>query len=413
MTPTDTHLLITKYLDDTASAEELAELNKRLANSAEAREAFLFHGEIALQLNQGQSLSSVSPLKPAKFSRKTWLAAWVGLAAVLTAMIILLSSPPADTPLARLQESRGQVEMPQSKLLKSGDTVRTIGALGFASFVLDDGTLLTLAENTIATLLGEGQKRLLVHRGSARLEVMPQPEEAPLVITTPNAELTVKGTSLRVACSNERTHLEVTEGLVALARLSDGQEIMVGSGEFTVIEEQEDLWVRPIPDVERSWKLDLRVEPEKKLSTGKAELGPDKKIIGARSEPGKEAADIIGTINTWSLGDYALFQVEKESVLRVRLKMDQPSWLNLIVVYRSAKTGSNSTATCLYQDEAWWKDLKPNEWRTIEIPLATPKGSYEHPPEAENIPLGWFGFGVSLGAGQEKRGLVVEQMWIE
>lgn len=397
--------LITRYLDDSASDEEMAQLNHLLVTSPKIRRQFNEVTEHAMAIVQ--AVPVVKTPKTIRFPK------WLTVAALvcgLLALTFMLRSKP----MAEVISSGGEVEVPSGEIIASGDTLKTIGNASFLNFEFSDGTKVHLGGDTIATVTGEDQKRLLVHQGSASLNVTPQDKSAPLILMTPTAEITVLGTFFGVFSTEGATRLEVTEGAVDLKRLSDGQSVQVKAGQYSVASEARDeLGVKTIPTLGSIWSVDFRDPPEKVVGIGVQEFDANGTPIGARGKANHYgAAEVLSTKNAWRSGDYALFRAEQDTVLKVRLKMDNPQWLNFIVNFRSSKPGSTDTVTCLYQDPAVAK-LAAGQWHTVELPLAKPKLHGDYFGEPNGLPVGWSCFSVSVSAGDERRGLVVEKMWTE
>jgi ferric-dicitrate binding protein FerR (iron transport regulator) len=397
--------LITRYLDDSASESEMAQLNHLLATSAGVRNQFHASTEQAMAIVE--AIQAPANRKVIRFPRI--LAAAACLCGLLALAFALYPEPEA-TVLSKAGEVRGL----SGAAIATGDTLETVGPASLLNFKFRDGTKVHLAGNTVATVTGGRQKRLVVHQGSASLDVTPQPVSAPLILITPTAKLTVKGTSFGVFTSEGTTQLEVAEGTVDLKRLADGHSVSVKAGEYSVASDvRHSFGAKPIPLLGRAWSLDLREDPEDSLEVGVAEFDSKGAIVGARARGGYDVTEVIATENAWSAGDYALFRVEEDSVLKIRLRMDHPGWLNFIVNYRSSEHGSTDVATCVYQDPLVPENLKPGEWRTVEVPLAKPLRIGKHPGSYEGVPVGWSCFSVAVSAAQEKRGLVIERIWTE
>jgi hypothetical protein len=119
--------------------------------------------------------------------------------------------------------------------LHAGDKV-TASADG-STVRYDDGTGFWLARDSRLRVLPADAfagKRATLEHGSLDAEVAAQPPGRPLVILTPQAELTVIGTAFHLASDEQRTRLEVTHGRVRMARRSDHTAIEVSAGESAV-----------------------------------------------------------------------------------------------------------------------------------------------------------------------------------
>jgi hypothetical protein len=186
--------LVAAYLDGTL--EDAEGFVRDLRENPELRRYLLLaaHADVALH--------DLGRARPARSRRPLWIAA--AAAAVLLAAWLAWPS------------SSGLIE----------------GEVSWA-----DGTRLRTAPGTV---LRSGDP-LVLERGSFSAEVAPR--ERAFVVRTPDAEIRVLGTVLRVSAGP--TRLEVAEGKVALKRLSDGMSVEVGAGSFALL----DLVPRPLGHV--------------------------------------------------------------------------------------------------------------------------------------------------------------------
>ncbi len=113
---------------------------------------------------------------------------------------------------------------------------------GSARLLLNDGTTLQLTSGTRLSLHRGGHRRaggavgllVMLSMGSVDAEVTPQSAEAPLVITSPVAEVTVVGTALQVSHDATASRIQVTHGQVRVA--ADAMpERLLGAGESMVV----------------------------------------------------------------------------------------------------------------------------------------------------------------------------------
>lgn len=137
--------------------------------------------------------------------------------------------------------------------VRAGDQLVTLPQESLA-IRYTDGTTLELSGDTSVELNSGAAhaKRVRVQWGSLSAEVVPQPAGAPMVLRTPSAIATVRGTRLWLAADTTRTRLDVAEGVVELARVSDGKGVRVNAQEYAVASEAE-LFVKPL-----SWPVDRR-----------------------------------------------------------------------------------------------------------------------------------------------------------
>jgi hypothetical protein len=166
------------------------------------------------------------------------------------------------TGIARVEQVEGDVQ------LMDGDTrtptsagqeisfkqgLMTSGAKSRALIKYPDGTLLELGPDTLLRDFAEGSgrgKSFFVARGSVSADVKKQPKDRPLLASSPQAEAKVLGTMLRLKvdpAEKGATRLDVTEGKVALTRLSDMKTVDVVGGHYAVAAAGLDLVSRPLP----------------------------------------------------------------------------------------------------------------------------------------------------------------------
>ena len=284
--------LITRYLDDAASESEMAELNRLLVDSAEVRRQFQWAIEQAMSIAQAQPVARRSRVRP--FPKGLAL---VAACMALLAVVALLMQP---KPMAEVVASSGEVEMPKSGNLFSGDTIKTLSGGSSLDLEYRDGTRVHLSGNTMATLSGEGQKRLLVHEGGASLKVKPQQASKPMVVTTPTAEITVLGTEFGVVAMDGATRLEVTDGAVNLEQLADGQKVRVKAGEYSVASASgSPLKAEEVPNFGPLWSLDFRDPAATDGCLGKPVYNAEGERIGFGGVPAYGAVDLVATRNAW------------------------------------------------------------------------------------------------------------------
>ncbi len=124
----------------------------------------------------------------------------------------------------------------------SGQSLKT-GPRGSVAIRFRDRTLVELGENTSVEGLSDRGRWLKLVEGSITLDVTRQPGNNPVVLSTPDAEISVLGTRFRLQYGSAGTRLEVREGRVRMTRLADRASVEVKTGFTAGI----DLAARPLP----------------------------------------------------------------------------------------------------------------------------------------------------------------------
>lgn len=146
-----------------------------------------------------------------------------------------------------LVRSTGRVPLTGGLALNDGGTIQTIGQGSHATMVLRDGTEIELKGDTTFTAeFGPTERRLLLEQGLLIATVTKQPENAPLIFHTDQAQATVRGTRLAMVKDQSGTYLIVADGTVALQRSSGGPEVLIAAGFYAHVELQGQF--RPFPN---------------------------------------------------------------------------------------------------------------------------------------------------------------------
>lgn len=101
-----------------------------------------------------------------------------------------------------------------------------------------ESTRMRLAPNTgirlISDLPGQG-KRWELYSGALSCQVDHQSPDRPLILMTPQAKATVVGTKFDLKATAGWTRLEVTDGTVRMTRLSDNATVYVSAGQYVEV----------------------------------------------------------------------------------------------------------------------------------------------------------------------------------
>ena len=422
--------LAVRQFDEGLGADETARFETFLETYPEARDTYL---ELTLQaqlLSETPHYRRRQPL----LSLQNWSTPLVRIgaaaAAIAVGMWLWMANVPSDrssdlpVAIAQLTDIQGNVALMQPHKgssvlpaqlqtgLHSSDGVITRTPDSQATVRFIDGTVVNVTGDTEASFhQTEEGKRIIVRRGRVSADVSPQPPGCPLVIETATAQLRVLGTTLCVAAEDDETRLDVSSGKVAITRSTDGSSTDVAAGEFVVVNGESSSTI----SAERTPELDTQWHPvfDETWSGKIRSTAIGVEIDASRTDQGYHA---ITTPNAWYAGSYGHFQASRDSYLHLTFKMERPQWFHLITCTRTAPHAVKTTAPTanfIYQDESWWKDLQPGEWRTISIPLAEGRrpGSSTH-PEILNAE-GRVVYNLLISTNEFDRGLTLQRIWVD
>ncbi|MFC5050432.1 FecR domain-containing protein [Rubritalea spongiae] len=278
-------VLIEKIWDNSISATELEQLRNRLTQEPELRcilaaelhtKGLLFaagcpdsdcsevadkvgmvvgantflqehEDKIIERITQAQTLQTTRP-KPA--SRKTALIAFTLATAASIAFLVglYLSRPIAEAPLpiatitqtaegASILRADQQLNVAQDQALFTGDHITTGEQQELHISFIDDPSTLILKQNTeLKVTANNGSKRIILQRGSLLCDIAKQPSEAPLIVQTPQAEITVLGTRFILSSDQEQTQIVMEKGSVNFKALNAPLTKRVTAGEFATVD---------------------------------------------------------------------------------------------------------------------------------------------------------------------------------
>ena len=110
-------------------------------------------------------------------------------------------------------------------------------AAGTVSLRYADGTAMTLKENSAAVFdyPKHGGKMIALERGALTADVVKQPTNQPMTLSTSDATATVLGTRFTLAAELGQSTLAVDEGHVRLLRKADQKTVEVSTGNIAVV----------------------------------------------------------------------------------------------------------------------------------------------------------------------------------
>ena len=163
-----------------------------------------------------------------------WSAAAAAVLLVAGAAFFMKGSPPIDASVASVQGSawvvRDDRKVPVADIreMRAGDRILTTPDAR-ADLRYRDGSQVVVMEKSEVRLRDDGRARMELREGTVRCEVSPQPPERPFIVSTPQADAIVVGTSFDLTSGGEETRLQTRSGRVRLT--SEAGSVEIGPGE--------------------------------------------------------------------------------------------------------------------------------------------------------------------------------------
>ncbi|MEM1297313.1 MAG: FecR family protein [Verrucomicrobiota bacterium] len=244
--------LLARLVEETISSEELMELETLLDGNREAQQRYLCYLDLHSHLGEIPGIRAKRSADPGMshgMAMPNW--AFAAVAAVFVAMLsmaVFLWATNREKTIARLADLNGPVAwMPDGSdgyqhldeddigVPLLGGTLEAFAAGGWAKIEFRDGTSLEVSGHAALKMSDlENGKTIHLRKGELSMDVVPQPADEPMRITTPAADLIVLGTQFNVAANSFSTQLTVNEGEVRIKRLADGQVLNVPAEHFAV-----------------------------------------------------------------------------------------------------------------------------------------------------------------------------------
>lgn len=357
-----------------------------------------------------------------RFFSATRVLGTAAVVVIVLALIIPLKNGERTEPhvIASLEQVNGNVNVTtagaEARSIESGikittgDTIRTQGALSSVVLLFPDGTRLLLVGSTTLTCSDDGQKSVVLHRGTMFASVTPQPANAPMLIATPQDRVQVLGTRFSLEASDEETDVCVNEGLVKLTRLSDGKSVEVPAGQRVVSNVQSELGLQKIPKSPVEWSADFESGLPVGWDTGKFvtdDLPPGSKgaVQAVRLLYRKDVLFQIESTKNWAHG---LFTAHKDSHLHFTFRMNKPGWFNIFICTRTNNSDAPAFSSNYLFDDRGWFPSDPGKWSTVSIPLTNFRRLSRGDESIDEVTP----FHVLFSSPEGDRGLVIDRMSI-
>ena len=405
-------LLIQSLLDGTLTTAEHAAVNQRLRNDADLRQHLRDSAEQAVAMGdmarQRETDTPVcSPPTPTRFmaDRSVRLTLAASIAVLATSALLWFDSH--ESPVLTLVDSSGtvvwnhggemRVNVRDGEKLAAG-TLETLGETASAQLQFADGTIISLTGESELAFSEEGQKLLVLRKGSLSAQVKPQPRGHPMIVRTPSAEAEIVGTTFNLSARPDDTLLKVNEGLVKLKRLADGTSIDVPAQSSAVASLNSSLKLDPAvtPEPLTRWRFDFNTAVPPQIwrgiwhdtsEGGRMVASP---YVAQKSKDGEVVTHFGVSIRTGYLNPPLALAVAEQSVIRYRLKQDAPAPLQLMLITNKPTGGFGGNFECKIGSA----ELRPDAdgWCELQIPISRfkpvdrrPHVRARHPTPVGNI----------------------------
>ncbi len=421
-------LLIQRLIDGTLTPAEHAEVNQRLRDDSALREQLRNIAEQAVAMGdmarQRETDTHVRP--PYSASKSARYSSWLALAASLTVLAtsawLFLGS--REAPVLTLVDTSGSVawshggewrtEIGIGESMAAG-TIETVGESAMAQLQFRDGTLISLTGESELSFSEDGQKLLVLRKGSLSAQVKPQPKGKPMLVRTPSAEAVVVGTVFNLSTRSEDTLLKVDEGLVKLKRLADGSAIDVPakSSALASLDSTLELNSATTPAALAAWSFDFTTTvPPRDWRGIWRDTSEGGRMVASPYVASRRSEDSIIThfgvsVRTSMLSPPLTLIATDRSLVRYRLKQDKSSRLQVMLLTNVSKGGYGGNFECVIPTE----ELKPDldGWCEIEIPVSRfkPADHRRNIQERYPSPVGHILTGILISSFQRDTKLTV------
>jgi hypothetical protein len=253
----------------------------------------------------------------------------------------------------------------------SAGTIETVGETATALLRFADGTLISLTGESDLSFSEDGQKQLVLRKGSLSAQVKPQPTGRPMLVRTPTAEATVLGTTFVLSTRPDDTLLKVDEGVVKLTRLADGSAVDVPAKSSAVASLDSGLKLNSAstPAPLTAWSFDFTDTVPPRDWRGIWNDTPEGgRMVASPYVASRKSADSMIThfgvsVRTAMLNPPLSLIATDRSVIRYRLREDRPGPLQVMLLTSKTKGGYAGNFECkvpadrLHPDAQGWCEL--------------------------------------------------------
>jgi len=221
--------------EDQLDAAGTKRLSQILREHPDARQFYLDYCQMHALLESAHGVLQALE-NPAVGRRRflVWSAAAAAVLVVAGAFLFTKGPTPIDASVASVQGSawvvRDDRKVPVADIreMRAGDRILTTPEAR-AELRYRDGSQIVVMEKSEVRLRDDGRARMELREGTVRCEVSPQPAGRPFIVSTPQADAIVVGTSFDLTSGGEETRLQTRSGRVRLS--SEAGSVEVGPGE--------------------------------------------------------------------------------------------------------------------------------------------------------------------------------------
>jgi ferric-dicitrate binding protein FerR (iron transport regulator) len=235
-------LLVMAVVEETATAEELAEFRGLLREHPEFKLQYLeqmkIHGLMCFRASADSGPVAIVKRQSVTRHFRAWLHVAAAALVVLGAVAVGVGRHVALA-IARSENVSGEVRVisgcrvalvREGRLLHTGDELEAMDPSGAAVVVWTDGSRLSLPPGSRVVLSQtEGEKRITLLTGAFEATFSKQRPGECFMIVTPEGQAKVLGTTVKVVRGTSGTAISVVQGRVRVERTSDGAEADVSS----------------------------------------------------------------------------------------------------------------------------------------------------------------------------------------
>lgn len=414
-------VLFVRYWDDALTNAEAAELERRLSSNPADRDWFRFltlqavtAAEFSAVVGASANIRPPAPdLKKGRWSRRRVLRfLGTGLAATVAASFVVRQFIAERAGRVKLtahgnvnvRTSQG-VAVPSGGSVPTDGTVSTHGLNSWAMLSYSDGTSVSLAGDTVLTVVNDG-RRLLLGQGNATADVRRPPAgEAPLVLATAMATLTDLNGAITTLGHTPKgtTEVGVLQGRVTVDAPSGEPLAVVCEGEMLTVKANGSRHKQSLPTTPDEFAWDLTRPLPESWHMGTREVTPDGPVIRPRFwfDPYHQAQmSQIRSDQQWARGFFRLFP---ESEFRVRYWVERPGPSQLCVCVRTAQTRASETG--MIECNTAFVAARPREWQWLTVSAREMLDNIHAP----GFGPPWVGFLVIVNTYKEDIGLKVSE----